>query len=165
MKISRSLTLARDTAQQRAFFLTPKPCPKQGSLVTFKRGIMEDQKLKKSEKKAFWVGIGVIFAVFCLLMGILSLVWGGKEEPVKAKKEKPSQPVAEEPVQKKEKSKPAEEPVEEAPSAETHEVQAGDTLFQISLDYNVDWRRIAEVNQLEEDALLKPGQKLIIPPK
>jgi nucleoid-associated protein YgaU len=132
---------------------------------------MEDRQPKKSERKAFWVGLGVVLAVFCLVMATIGLIWGGEEKPTKSEQKKPSQSTAEESAQQEKKSQPAEEktpveePAEEASSAETYEVQAGDTLFQIGLDHNVDWTRIAEVNQLEEGALLKPGQKLIIPPK
>jgi LysM repeat protein len=46
-----------------------------------------------------------------------------------------------------------------------HTVQAGETLFIISLRYGVAWPAIAEANKLETPYVIFPGQTLIIPGK
>lgn len=45
---------------------------------------------------------------------------------------------------------------------QTYIVQRGDTLYQIGLRYNVDWREIQSLNGLE-GAWIYPGQTLLIP--
>ena len=45
----------------------------------------------------------------------------------------------------------------------THEVQAGETLFIISLNYGVTWTQIAEANELATPYVIYPGQILVIP--
>lgn len=42
-------------------------------------------------------------------------------------------------------------------------VKEGDTLLSISRVYNIDWQRIARMNDLVEPYFLQPGQELIIP--
>lgn len=46
-----------------------------------------------------------------------------------------------------------------------HTVQAGETLFIISLRYGVAWPAIAEANKLETPYVIFPGQTLVIPGK
>lgn len=46
--------------------------------------------------------------------------------------------------------------------SQTYIVQPGDTLFQIGLRYNVDWREIQLLNQLG-GTWIYPGQELLIP--
>lgn len=129
----------------------------------------DQEEVKRKERKALWIGIGTILAVLFLVIGILTLIFGGKEKPKQAKKEvKPIKKETVAPVKQPEpapkpEEKVAEETQEPERDAETYEVQPGDTLFAIGLNFNIDWHRIAEVNQLEQDAVLKPGDKLIIP--
>ncbi len=56
---------------------------------------------------------------------------------------------------------PAQAPAEEEFSEYT--VKAGDTLFNISQQYNIRWDLIAQINSLSEPYILHAGQKLKIP--
>src|SRR3989344_4759848 len=56
---------------------------------------------------------------------------------------------------------PAQAPAEEQFSEYT--VKQGDTLFNISQQYNIKWDLIAQINNLTEPYLLKIGQQLKIP--
>lgn len=49
------------------------------------------------------------------------------------------------------------------PSFTEYTVKPGDTLFNISQQYNIRWDLIAEINSLSEPYLLHGGQKLKIP--
>jgi LysM repeat protein len=42
-------------------------------------------------------------------------------------------------------------------------VQQGDTLFNISQKFNIDWTTLATLNNLKSPFVLKPGQTLEIP--
>lgn len=44
-----------------------------------------------------------------------------------------------------------------------HVIEENDTIFQLGLDYGVNWLLILEVNQLEENSLLNIGDEVIIP--
>ena len=46
-------------------------------------------------------------------------------------------------------------------SAATYVVQAGDTLYAIAWRNNLDWRELARLNGLGEDAHLNVGQRLL----
>jgi len=135
--------------------------------------MLDQNETKDKEKRALWIGIGTIVAVLCLAIGLFSLIFGGQDnsqrvgkklKPAKEEKVAPASDekagnTAKEENKKEETNKPA------IPGAETYEVQPGDTLYEIGLKYDIDWRRIAEVNQLAEDVVLRPGDKLIIPAK
>ena len=56
---------------------------------------------------------------------------------------------------------PIEAPTEEQFSEYT--VKAGDTLFNISQQYNIRWDLIAQINRLSEPYILHAGQKVKIP--
>lgn len=63
-------------------------------------------------------------------------------------------------------SEPAEEggKVEEAePDYRTYTVKSGDTLSEIAQSYGVDWREMAELNNLENPDLIFPGQVFKVP--
>ena len=44
-----------------------------------------------------------------------------------------------------------------------HQVNRGDTLFNLSVQYNVAWEKLAEFNNLDEPYILKIGQEIKIP--
>jgi len=46
---------------------------------------------------------------------------------------------------------------------QTYEVKEGDTLFNISTRYDIDWTKVAELNELKEPYTLKIGQELKLP--
>lgn len=64
------------------------------------------------------------------------------------------------------KTTPASNPTS-APKAETagrtHTVVSGDTLSEIGAKYGVSWKKIAEVNNIENPDLIFPGQVFKIP--
>ena len=44
-----------------------------------------------------------------------------------------------------------------------YEVKRGDTLFNLSVQYNISWENLAEINNLDEPYTLKIGQEIKIP--
>ncbi|OGE82820.1 MAG: hypothetical protein A2846_00670 [Candidatus Doudnabacteria bacterium RIFCSPHIGHO2_01_FULL_49_9] len=52
---------------------------------------------------------------------------------------------------------------EQARTMETYTVKKGDTLFNISQNFDLSWQTLAEINNLQEPYLLKIGQSLRIP--
>ena len=48
-------------------------------------------------------------------------------------------------------------------SATAYTVQAGDTIFGISLRLGVNWQEILSANDLSKESILQPGQSLVIP--
>ena len=46
-----------------------------------------------------------------------------------------------------------------------YEIKKGDSLYQISKKYNVNTKLLAELNGLNLDDYIYPGQKLLIPKK
>lgn len=58
---------------------------------------------------------------------------------------------------------PAQASVESASvCAEYHRVQRGEYLSQIAKEYEVSWRWLAEINDLDEPSLIYPGQNLCV---
>ena len=47
----------------------------------------------------------------------------------------------------------------------SYEIKKGDTLYQISKDYNVNTKLLAELNGLNIDDYIYPGQILLVPKK
>ena len=149
-------------------FLT---CSVSVGLVKFIHSM--DDKMKSKERKAFWIGLGSVLAVIFLLIGFLSLAFstdGSKSaddqpqvQKESSQKEKP-ETEADQPQEASQQEETASQQSESSDEAGiTHEVESGDTLYSIGLEYDVDWKRIAEVNDLEQDTVLKPGQELLIP--
>lgn len=132
--------------------------------------------MEKKERKAFWIGLGSVLAIIFLLIGFLSLAFStngsqqaktGQSESQTQKQDSPKEeePAAEEPSEQANQEQEAVSE-ESEPSDQTgtvHEVESGDTFYSIGLEYDVDWQRIVEVNDLDEDAVLQPGQELLIP--
>ena len=52
-----------------------------------------------------------------------------------------------------------------SPFYDSYEIKNGDTLYQISKDYNVNTKLLAELNGLNLDDYIYPGQTLLIPKK
>ena len=52
-----------------------------------------------------------------------------------------------------------------SPFYDSYEIQKGDTLYQISKDYNVNTKLLAELNGLKLDDYIYPGQTILIPKK
>ena len=50
-----------------------------------------------------------------------------------------------------------------SPFYDAYEIKKGDTLYQISKDYNVNTKLLAELNGLDLDDYIYPGQTLLIP--
>ncbi len=146
-------------------------------VVTTSFIIMNDSNIKEKEKRAFWIGLGTIVAGICIIIAVVSLIFSGggeSQEQVVDESDSGQEETVQEPKQEREEPEPEPEeptaqeettsqPEEESGSEETYEVQAGDTLFEIGLEYGVDWQDIVEANDLGEDAVLTPGDQLIIP--
>ena len=48
---------------------------------------------------------------------------------------------------------------------DTYEIKKGDTLYQISKEFNVNTKLLAEINGLNLEDYIYPGQVLLIPKK
>ena len=53
----------------------------------------------------------------------------------------------------------------ESPFYDTYEIKKGDNLYQISKKYNVNTKLLAELNGLNIDDYIYPGQVIFIPKK
>lgn len=53
----------------------------------------------------------------------------------------------------------------ESPFYTTYEIKKGDTLYKISKDFNVNTKLLSELNGLNIDEYIYPGQTLLIPKK
>ncbi len=54
---------------------------------------------------------------------------------------------------------------EKAPDFETYTVKKGDTLFNVSQQYQISWQTLAQFNHLESPYILRAGERLKIPAK
>jgi LysM repeat protein len=54
-------------------------------------------------------------------------------------------------------------PTPAPPSGQTYTVRAGDTLFEIALEFGVSVRALAEANGIDNTSLIRPGMVLVIP--
>lgn len=61
------------------------------------------------------------------------------------------------------KPEPKPEDPEPTPISTVYTVQAGDTLSGIGKRYGVDWRKLAELNNIDNPNLIRVGQKIEIP--
>ena len=53
----------------------------------------------------------------------------------------------------------------DSPYYMAYEIKKGDTLYQISKEYNVNTKLLAELNGLDLDDYIYPGQTILIPKK
>ncbi|MDD6272578.1 MAG: LysM peptidoglycan-binding domain-containing protein [bacterium] len=53
----------------------------------------------------------------------------------------------------------------ESPFYSIYEIKKGDTLYKISKEYNVNTKLLAELNGLDLDDYIYPGQGLLVPKK
>jgi lipoprotein NlpD len=61
-------------------------------------------------------------------------------------------------------AKPAVPAAAAAPAARSYVVKRGDTLYSIALEHGVDYRELAQWNQLDDPAKLRTGQELRLSP-
>jgi hypothetical protein len=136
---------------------------------SFSEKIKQELKGDEGPKNSYTL----IFLLFLLLVAVIfflvALAKGcGKEE---VKTTTPAAQPSTEEEQLEESTETTGETTEptgtegEAVEGQTYEVQSGDTLSTIGNEFGVDWKKIAEVNNLSEPYDLQVGQKLIIPPK
>ena len=52
-----------------------------------------------------------------------------------------------------------------SPYYNVYEIKKGDTLYQISKEYNVNTKLLAELNGLNLDDYIYPGQTILVPKK
>ena len=96
---------------------------------------------------ARWLKRGFFGLIMLLIVGIYFF----------ARREGPTQTVAPTPKQILGEQAP------KAPSYEIYQVKKGDTLFNISQNFNLSWQTLAEINNLEAPYVLKIGQEIKIP--
>ena len=53
----------------------------------------------------------------------------------------------------------------DSPFYDIYEIKKGDTLYQISKEYNVNTKLLAELNGLNLDDYIYPGQTILVPKK
>lgn len=122
---------------------------------------MEEERLAKLLGGAT---LSLTVMVVCLVLG---LVFRPKAESFKPQ----SSPASSQPVfEESSSSAPAPSaPVSQKQSApasgtqKTYTVQAGDTLYGIAQKFEVDWKDLAEANNIEDATALRVGQELVIP--
>lgn len=131
-------------------------------------------KLKQELRREDRQGRSYLLLALLILLGIaflfflIALVRGcGGEETKEAKTEEPAAQEEETGTEGTPTGlEEGEEAEETAPGeGQAYEVQSGDTLSSVGAKFGVDWKKIAEVNNLEPPYNLKVGNKLIIPPK
>jgi len=59
-------------------------------------------------------------------------------------------------------SAPAAKPVAITPGR-VHRIEAGDTIYAIALQYDVDWQELLRINDLDEESMLQLDQELKLP--
>lgn len=89
-------------------------------------------------------------------LGLLALAWlvGCADSPTQA------------PISEREPLKPIAKPakVKETPAPPGYyRVQAGDSLYKIAFEHDLEYRRVAALNDLAEPYLIKPGMLLRLP--
>jgi LysM repeat protein len=55
-------------------------------------------------------------------------------------------------------------PAKKIDTAKYHEVQKGETLYRIGINYGISVDRLLELNNMSKDAVIRPGQKIIVSP-
>lgn len=132
---------------------------------------ISEENSKKSEKKAFYVGLATIAAIVLIIILTIFFVKGcsGNDQTLKEAGKNEAQPettpAVATPVSTPgnvagEKSEAAPTPVVKG---KTYTVESGDTLYEIGKKFKVDWKKIAEANGIDNAAALKVGKEIIIP--
>jgi nucleoid-associated protein YgaU len=131
----------------------------------------EEQDGKKEEKKAFWAGLITLFCLMAVIVLAIFIVRGCSSKDQSTKEventgDKSQVNVSSTPLSTltaTEQGKVAGETAEPQPSGKSYTIESGDTLYVIGRKFKVDWRRIAEVNGIDNAAALKVGKTIIIP--
>lgn len=129
-----------------------------------------EENQKKSEKKAFWVGLAAIAGLILIIILTIFFIKGcsGDSQTVKeVKKEEAPEttpaiatPAATAGSIAGERSSATPTP---AVKGKAYTVESGDTLYEIGQKFKVDWKKIAEANGIDNAAALKVGKEIIIP--
>jgi cytoskeletal protein RodZ len=119
---------------------------------------------EEDDERAFAVGMVSIICLVALV--ILILVWRqvspGKKARVEGNQSTQETQVSTPEEQVEESTQPSSSS-ETQTVGETYTVEPGDTLFNIGKKFKINWKEIAQANNLEEPYSLRPGQKLVIP--
>jgi len=130
----------------------------------------EKDNQNSDEKKAFYVGLATILGII-LIIGLIIFFKGcsGSKQELKSAKDNqnktqvptppPAQPINATPAG----VAGAQTSTTPVPSGKSYTVQSGDTLYGLGLKFKVDWQSIAEANNIDNAAALKPGKQIIIP--
>ena len=95
-------------------------------------------------------------ASMSLRMDHLTMSLEALQKQVSTTKEKPEP----QPAAQSENQTPASKP--EAPAIQYHQVVAGDTLYSISKRYNLTVDELLQINRMDKNTVIVPGQKLIV---
>ncbi len=130
-------------------------------------------ELKGEEKsgKSYILLALIIFLVIAFIFFIIALFGGSNGNEVKVEESGANQTesTTEEQAAPYSESQTTDEGTETTDGADTtagqtYTVESGDTLAGLGAQFGVDWKKIAEVNNIEAPYSLTVGTKLIIPP-
>jgi cytoskeletal protein RodZ len=130
-----------------------------------------EENPKRDEKKAFYVGLATILVLIIIIGFTFFLLRGCAETNNDLKKaqnnnenqtSKQSQTPASTPAQA-EVAGTSTQPETTQATGQTYTVQSGDTLYDIGKKFKVDWRMIADANNIDNAGALKVGSQIIIP--
>ncbi len=133
----------------------------------------ELQREEKPKSNSYTLVLLLTLLVVALIFFLVALLRNcGSEEVSETAKSTPAVEETTTPVAQT--GSTVENPSEEAASETTatapaggqnYTVQSGDTLFEIGQKFGVDWKKIAEINNLEAPYSLTVGKTLLIPEK
>ena len=126
-----------------------------------------------SEERAFWIGLTVVSIIFVLiLVGIVGrAVWNHRQQSKKQNsqvlgtQQQPPTPTSNQPLEINQTNIQIEAEKEIIKGGQEYSIESGDTLATIGAKFNVDWKKIAQINKISEPYTVRTGQKLIIPKK
>ena len=150
----------------------PPPAPGEQSRAYKKQTMQnfEEEDPKEEEKKAFKVGLATLAAVFMVVLVVAIFFIKGCNKEETTKQEAQENTTQEEVVEEiapapapDENGEVAGEETQEAQSEKTYTIKPGDTLYEIALEFDLDWEEIAKINGIDNQASLKVGDEIIIP--
>ena len=126
---------------------------------------LTDNTLEITNEQAYKTGVLVIGIPILIVLTILGLTTGKAEKPIASQKKTSSKSQENVSATKasQESQKENVSSTSNKTSNEIYTVKPGDTLFGIGLDLKIDWKELAELNNIEPPYALKSGQELKLP--
>jgi len=133
-----------------------------------------EENPKNNDKKAFYIGLATITCLILIIGVAIFFLRGCSDKNNKVEEAKDNNAGLEEaivtseaPVSSSVQGEVAGEKITPSPTTNAvgkkYTVQSGDTLYEIGNKFKVDWKKIADVNGIENSAALKVGKEIIIP--